>query len=159
MIKDWTKKIGPAHRRTGTIRLGGRHPVCPKKLRSAPLLDCRNQLFTPSKCTKKHVFSKHTFRCSCFLFLLNFIFQFHRLLFLYCPNFWRFARIFSRLGGGCPPPPRLVRPWSCQYEDILVVFYENLQSGFHKKNNVTCLKYNIFFEVRSPSHPRLCKLG
>ena len=40
-----------------------------------------------------------------FLFLLNFIFQFHRLSFLYCPNFWRFARIFSRLGGLPPPPP------------------------------------------------------
>ena len=37
--------------------LGGRRPVCPKKLRSAPLLDCRNQLFTPSKCTKKHAFT------------------------------------------------------------------------------------------------------
>ena len=47
-----------------------------------------------------------TFKCSCFLFLLNFIFQFHRLSFLYCPNFWRFARIFSRLGGLPPPPAR-----------------------------------------------------
>ena len=47
----------PIHRRTGTIRLGGRRPVCPKKLRSAPLLDCRNQSFTPSKCTKKHAFT------------------------------------------------------------------------------------------------------
>ena len=37
--------------------LGGRRLVCPKKLRSAPLLDCRNQLFTPSKCTKKHAFT------------------------------------------------------------------------------------------------------
>ena len=37
--------------------LGGRRPVCPKKLRSAPLLDCRNQLFTPSKCTKKRAFT------------------------------------------------------------------------------------------------------
>ena len=37
--------------------LGGRRPVCPKKLRSAPLLDCRNQLFPPSKCTKKHAFT------------------------------------------------------------------------------------------------------
>ena len=37
--------------------LGGRRPVCPKKLRSAPLLDCRNQLFTPSKCTKRHAFT------------------------------------------------------------------------------------------------------
>ena len=37
--------------------LGGRRPVCPKKLRSAPLLDCRNQSFTPSKCTKKHAFT------------------------------------------------------------------------------------------------------
>ena len=37
--------------------LGGRRPVCPKKLRSAPLLDCGNQLFTPSKCTKKHAFT------------------------------------------------------------------------------------------------------
>ena len=37
--------------------LGGRRPVCPKKLRSAPLLDCRNQLFTLSKCTKKHAFT------------------------------------------------------------------------------------------------------
>ena len=37
--------------------LGGRRPVCPKKLRSAPLLDCGNQLFTLSKCTKKHAFT------------------------------------------------------------------------------------------------------
>ena len=49
-----TVKNGNDRLRKGNRR---RRPVCPKKLRSAPLLDCRNQLFTPSKCTKKHAFT------------------------------------------------------------------------------------------------------
>ena len=68
------------------------------------------QRLTPKQRLSYHKYYFFTFKCSCFLFLLNFIFQFHRLSFLYCPNFWRFARIFSRLGGlPPPPPPRLVR--------------------------------------------------
>ena len=53
IVPYWTTHIGVRVRSD----LGGRRPVCPKKLRSAPLLDCRNQLFTPSKCTKKHAFT------------------------------------------------------------------------------------------------------
>ena len=63
------------------------------------------------------------FQVFCFLFLLNFIFQFHRLSFLYCPNFWRFARIFSRLGGLPPPPPRppgsYAYAYGSQYQKLL----------------------------------------
>ena len=59
--KSWSNGVNLRLLATIGVRarsdLGGRRPVCPKKLRSAPLLDCRNQLFTPSKCTKKHAFT------------------------------------------------------------------------------------------------------
>lgn len=50
------------------------------------------QRLTPKQRLSYHKQYFFTFKCSCFLFLLNFIFQFHRLSFLYCPNFWRFPR-------------------------------------------------------------------
>ena len=78
-----------------------------------------------------HITSSIFLLSSVLVFYFFLILFFNSIVFLYCLNFWRLARIFSRLRGlPLPPPPRLVRLclWPLITHLILINLFTTLSS-------------------------------